>query len=416
MSSSSKLSHLSTVVGKRDTSLGLNLSSAQAINLPANTKSEILIIPSTSAPAFGSYFVLDFREKNCMVNEFVINYNATAITGRSGDATNYPRFSPASFWASRIEVVINGTVVDTIYNTQQFVMKQLSQENEDRILTNSGEGNYASGAQRRTLASTASQNYYVKLKTLFDAINYPVFAEQHAIQLRVYMDSLANVVALSGGTGTAVATLNSCNLIAKITRLSSEMVANRSALMTRTPEHSIFHQLRYGTFTVNSGVSSTSIVLTPIVGNVAFIFFVVRTATAMTMDSAFVFNAIKNFAIIDNGGANCVGGQAIPSALCLQYLMRNWSRSSYTAETSVGSNIDGSVSDNGANVYGWSFSSAPCEALDSGVLLGSRRFQGSEQLQIEFPSSLGAGVQVDVFAYCEAVLEQGSNLVKVHAL
>jgi hypothetical protein len=96
--------------------------------------------------------------------------------------------------------------------------------------------------------------------------------------------------------------------------------------------------------------------------------------------------------------------------------MKQWSRSTYTSENSLGSSLAGTVTDNGANVYGWSFSSSPTEALDNGVLLGSRRFLGSEQLQIQFNSSLGANVQVDVFAYCETILEQGVNVVKVIAL
>jgi hypothetical protein len=295
-------------------------------------------------------------------------------------------------------------------------MKQLCFEDEDRVLLNNMEGNYASATQRALLASTASQNYYVKLKTLFDQTHYSLLADQHSVQLKIYMDSLTNLVEQSTGVGTPVATINSVNLIAKITRLPLEIASNRLSLMARKPEDSIFHSLRYGTFTINSGVTSANIVLTPIVGSVAMLIFVIRTSTALTQGGFFNYNALANFAIIDAGGSNCVGGQVIASQLCLQYLMGHWSRSSYTSETSIGSNLAGTLVNNGANVYAWSFSSSPQEALKDGLLLGSRRFIGSEQLQLTFPSALAANVQVDVFALTESMLKQDANTVRVMAL
>ena len=145
-------------------------------------------------------------------------------------------------------------------------------------------------------------------------------------------------------------------------------------------------------------------------------FFVVRNSNALTQNSAFSFTAIKDFAILDSTSANCVGGQPIPSALALQYLNSFNCKSSYSSETSVGSNIAGTVVNNNANVYCWSFSSNLNEALLNGLLLGHRKFLGNEQLQISFTASLASAVQVDVFAYCQSTLEQGANYVKVYAL
>ena len=56
------------------------------------------------------------------------------------------------------------------------------------------------------------------------------------------------------------------------------------------------------------------------------------------------------------------------------------------------------------------------EALHHGLLLGYRKFFGNEQLQITFTGALGAGVQIDVWAFCQPVFEQGSNYVKAMAI
>jgi hypothetical protein len=52
------------------------------------------------------------------------------------------------------------------------------------------------------------------------------------------------------------------------------------------------------------------------------------------------------------------------------------------------------------------------DSLGTGKLNGSRLFQGAEQLQITFTSTLAANVQVDVYAMTESILEIGPNYVK----
>jgi hypothetical protein len=157
-------------------------------------------------------------------------------------------------------------------------------------------------------------------------------------------------------------------------------------------------------------------VLTPFVGNIVSLFFVVRPTASLTGDNCFKFTKTKDFAILDSSSANCVGGQALVSPLCLQYLNNYYSKSSYTSETDIGSNLKGDAVDNKANVYCWSFSANPVQALEKGLLLGHRRFLGNEILQLSFTASLSSAVQVDVFAYCQSAIEQGAGFVKIYAL
>ena len=287
---------------------------------------------------------------------------------------------------------------------------------EDRIYRNNLCGNYASQNQRQTLAAYAS-TLYVNLKTYFDQCHIPILSDSHSVQLRFYVDSLTNCYTQTTAyTGTAVATIQSASIVCKVLRLDINTAQNRLNAMIKKPEHNIYHSLRYAQFGITSGVTSSTVVLTPIVGSVAFLFFTVRNSNALTGDSAFKFNAINNFNILAASGSSLVGGQPIPSQLAIQYLQQYYSRSSYTTETSIGSILTGATNDNGANLYAWSFSQDPVEAITMGRALGAQKMIGAEQLVLTFPSSLGSNVQVDVFAFCESILEQGVNYIKTYQM
>ena len=416
-SNATNISTLNSVIKPRNKRLGLNLNDDQStIAAPSNLKSEIVTIPAVSQPQFGSYFIFDVKERNCIISDLVINFNVSAISGISSASTNYPHFVPATFWMSKIELVINNVTIDTLYPLQLWTAQQFFNDDEDRILINNMQGNYASVAQRYTISSTTS-NYYVKLRSFYNECNIPILSDAHNLQVRVYMDSLANLVDKSAaGTGTAAATLNSANIICKVTKLPSEIASARLNAMIKSPEHNIFHNIRYSPFAISSGTSNSTIVLTPFVGNVAALFFTVRKTSELTANNCYQFTKIKDYAILDSSSSNCVGGQVIPSALALQYLNNFYSKSSYSSETDIGCNIAQTVTDNKANLYCWSFSSNIVMAQQSGLLLGHKKMTGSEQLQINFTGSLAAAIQVDVWAYCQSAIEQSAGFVKVYAL
>jgi hypothetical protein len=335
--------------------------------------------------------------------------NTTALTGITGGTSN--RLSPAWFWWSRIELVINGVIVDTLYPTQQFFLNQILYDNVDRIMNNNGAGNYASITQRALMASTAGSNSIINLHTMFDESHVSLLSDSHSVQLRVYFDTVANLYA-GGGTGTPLMTMNFANLICKTTRLTPDVAQNKLANMQSQPEHQLYHDLRYGIFNINAGVSTSQIVLSSIVGKVAFFFFTAKFVNALTGDGAFTYNKITNFSILDSTSQNITSGQPITDAISLNYLASYWTNSSYLSETSSGSNINGTIVNNGANVYCWSFSSNPMNALTEGRLLSSRQFYGNEQLQITWTGSLASNVQVECYAMTESIFEQGVMTVK----
>ena len=341
------------------------------------------------------------KSPNLLYHNITLQFNLGAVTGSS------PVGYFSSCWAffSRIELVQGGNVIKTIQGNQQFLKNQLFEWDEDRIAINNAAGNYASTAQRTTLSSTSTTNtLYANLRTYFDEIGgVPVLNDQHAIQIRVYMDTLTNVFKLTSGTLTSVA-INSVNAICKTTKLDPVTGNNQLMAMSAHPFHHIFHDNVYFPYSVPSGVTTSTTVLAGITGNVSAIYFTIR-ANIVT-DQIFVYSQLASFAIQDNTGTNIVGGQVVPASLAANLLNKDWCKSSYFSETSFGTN------DQKANFYCWAFSADIIDAVSHGKCLSSRKFTGQETLVLNFPSALGAAVQVDCYALVESVLEISPTSVK----
>jgi hypothetical protein len=132
-------------------------------------------------------------------------------------------------------------------------------------------------------------------------------------------------------------------------------------MLMKKPLHYYMSELRYGFYSVNSGVASTTLVLNNIVGNVPFLFFTVKQTSLLYKDGYFQFTPITNFAILDNTSTNIVGGQALPSTLVLNLLSKDWCESSYLQETALG------LTNNNSYVYLYSFCKDPVNYLKHGV-------------------------------------------------
>ena len=451
----------------------LNIPASQHTTVPRNMEHSIITVPQTSQAQFGSYFVIDCKENNVAIHDLTLNFNVSALTGLTvyttqtptltavinsnvitvssatglnvgmkvtavglpsntyitnisgttvyvnslttaalsgtassitGDAIN---FIPASLWFQRVDLVIGGNIIDSYYGQCNYLLSNLFNIDEDRIYINNQMGNYSSIAQRALMASQTS-NYFVNLKSLFNQIHLSTLTPNHQIQLRVYMNNLADIV--GNATGTPAATLNYCNLVARVSRLNPEQAQNKLIQITQQPTHNYFLESRYGTFAIPAGNSSSQIVLTPIVGSVAFMVFIVRNTTNVTQSLSFNYQPITNFALLGSSSENIVGGQPLTSALALQVLNQYWVESSYTSETSLG------LTDNKSNVYLYSFSADPVTSMKNASQYSSRSFFGNEQLQITWASSLINPVQVDVFCMMNSVLEQGAGYIKKMSL
>jgi hypothetical protein len=351
---------------------------------------ETIIIPSTNTPTWGSMFTIDLREQSCIVQKLTLQFNLSAITVMTSGM-----YVPAQFFVDHIDYVQNGQIIDTYYPLDQFVRAQVFQRDEDRVLENIAAGSYSSTSQRIALAATAS-TYHLHLYDYFrQAKQIPMIENAHQLQLKVFLNPLANVTA---GTGSATASILGVNLLAKVIRLR-ESEANSLRVAMKKQLHFKFNDLKQQTFTVASGSTSTGgLVLTALTGPVPYLFFVVRPSASLTGNGAFAFTAISSFELLNSAGQNFVGGQPISNSQALLCLGNDIAKSSYLAETALG------ITNNNANVYLYSFCGDAVESEHNGISSGVHNFTGNEQLKITFASSLGANVQVDVYAYVESVL------------
>ena len=190
--------------------------------------------------------------------------------------------------------------------------------------------------------------------------------------------------------------------------------------------------MRYGTTTIQSGVSTYNYVLNSITGNVAFLFAIIRQtgSTNGQPNDPNEYQPVLNFSILDSTSTNITGGQPVPLSLVQQYLSRKWTASSYYSDIR---NVKGNFNDGNllndafytsyandpsryyeSNSYAimYSFCENPVEAVNSSVSSGAFRFFGSEQLQIQFSSATTVAQNMDVYAFVESALEVSPTYVK----
>jgi hypothetical protein len=378
---------------KRVTSdMGLNIPASQYTNVE-NMAHETIIINSNTPPLWNTQVNFDIREKNCLLHNLCLKFNVSAISG----VTN-AYFTPAWFWFNHIDLVVNGTIIDTLYGNQQFLQHQLFNFDEKRKFNNITAGDYASVTQRKALAS-ATNDYYVPLWSFFKQTHMPLLYQKDDIQLRIFMDSAYNnIITPASSTGTPLATFNSLQVLANVSKLGNAEVLYRQKDLRLNAQYYQYNRLCWGNWTIQTGASNTSIILTAVTGPVSFLKFVVRPVGS-SGDNYFNYLPIKDFAILNSGGSNIVGGSVIPSAQALYVLNRDWTRGSYSTE---------------ANVYIYSFGASPVDTITTGKLYNYYRFKGSEQLIINFTSSLTQPVTVDVYAYINSAVQlSASNTQKL---
>ena len=217
----------------------------------------------------------------------------------------------------------------------------------------------------------------------------------------MYLDSLQNVYNANGSTlSTVQPILNSCSLLAKVSRLHNSHVEHVHRSLRSAPHHYKFTETRYQQYTMSAQPSAiqTTIQLTSIVGKVSFFYFTVRPTTGTTGDNQWTFLPITSFNILDSTGQNISGGQPVLASLSQTLLNEDHILSTY-------------LSSKDANVYLYSFSAAAHSSARDGLSLNYHPFQGNEQLQILFSSAIPS-VSVDIFAFTEAVLEIAHGGVK----
>ena len=294
-----------------------------------------------------------------------------------------------------MEIVCNNNIIDTIYPEEQWLRNQLFEYDEKRRYVNKLCGDYSDASQRNALA-TVQSDYYIPLWSFFKQTHLSLITNSHEVQLRCYWNSAINNINVGTLTGTPQSTINSGVLLVKLTRHNPMTIQQKiKDIPSNSPFHSRFTELRYGTYTINSGTASTNIVLTSIVGPVAFLMFIVRNSANLTGSNYYNFQAIKDFSILDSSSTNITGGVQISHSEAILLLNKDYVLSSYCTETN-------------ANVYIYAFSGNISDVVHSGRSFGYHYFSGNEQILINFNSQITENKQVDV--YTRIVIAQLNNL------
>jgi len=384
-------------------SWGLFTSPHQSANLGSSDilKQELLIVPSTSTPVFGSTFIIDFKQKGVILNNISLAFNVGAVSGLTPTTAYY--FIPAIFWITKMDVIVGGVIIDTLYGQCQFLKKNLfSNGDEDRKSYNQAMGSYSNTATQLNALATASSQYIVDLDTVFNQSVLHFVDGMPDVQLRITLDTVANCLYENSATGTASATISSCNLLAKVSRTSPELNNSTAVALKRHGAlHNLYHSTLYMPVVAQSGISTISIPLTALNGNIAGIFFTVQPTASLIDLGNYAYTQITSYNILSNGGNSLVGGQPISDAMSRFQLGKYYFDSTFLCETTSNS-----------YVYFYSFSCDIKKALETGSCLGSHRFSGAEILQINFASALTATNQINIWALQESCLELTHNGVR----
>ena len=354
---------------------------------------------STTVPSLGAYFIIDLKQKQILINQLRLEFNVTSNM----------ILLPSFWWINYIEVMANNTIIDTIYADSLFLYTQYHSNDMERLLINTSTGAYNAPNELHhywgnNSGDSVTKNVYLNIKSFFEQSGYSLHNQNHEIQLRIYMNSNITSPDNSGEISYSPSVvINSCNLIAKVTRI--EKTSQQELIqLTKTPKHHIYHSTQRMTQVVQSGVSNTTIVLSALTGQVFMLFFVVRpTSTLSTVPFAYL--KIKNFAINDSSGTNIIGGTVEleeRNRLSMAYEWAN--QSTFSVEPELGTAL--------SYAYCWSFSANTRHAYKTANHYGTQKFQGNEQLLLTFDSSLTSAHQVDIYALVESSLIQKADRIE----
>ena len=316
----------------------------------------------------------------------------------TGVIANVPAPISAFKWFTNVTYSYQGSVVDTVTSDQNFIHQQISFDDQDRIYINTASGNYQSQASRYLLGQT-SNIYQVPLRSLINQIQPEILnSSAHSIRVAVTLDSLVNILDVGLLTGASM-TINSVSLLVKMQKLDIPTINYKLNQLLRIGKYQdIFCSNLQQQFTVLAGATSAIINLPNFINsNINYIYFTIRPINSLTKSASFNYvNNIVSYHLINSSGESLCGGQPILSNIGLYVLNRDSTRGS--SSTAIGS-----------STFFWFHSTDPIRTLQTGTPLGSRLYNGSENLTLVFNNALAINQQVDIYASAVSIFNQTTN-------
>jgi hypothetical protein len=251
------------------------------MSLPKGMRHHTQKIAAQQNPAWGSWFTIRITEMNVSLDSLLIEFTTSSITGLTISNSGTAAYLPAPFWATRIDVYLGSQLIESIPSTANFLIQQLlvPASEEKRLMRNTAAGLYSSHTARATL-SASTNTWYLAVPSFWRQASFQMLDGMPDLELRIQMANLADSYTLTTGstaTGTPASTFTGCNAVCQFSRLPPSVSNYTKALMSKSLLHYGFQDIAHATFIVNSGVTSTNLVLSAITGFVSSIIFVLRT-------------------------------------------------------------------------------------------------------------------------------------------
>ena len=387
----------------------LNLPTDQAQNAYPKGADTFKILPAVSATvSFGN--IVDFVVNPAdidVLKKVYLALNVSQLTATGSSPTGVAFHNDARFLISHYDVILpDGSVAETTYPDSPYIRSLLVLTNEEKNRIYRGVAN-ATLTTRGTLNGASGQTFYVPLWGFWNCgKGFVMKSLTGAIRIRVYLETLANVTVVASGTATASsATISSAFLYIQGKDYSSNPMAINSIVASNKKAGSVQQMfltpVQMNRQVLNAGTNSYSVTLSSLIGNYAFLAFIVRTQAHVNTGYANAYDTYEtcqSFALKTSNGA-LINGVTYPADFAQEMLTVGY--------------FGGDVTDVAAGlgttapkaVYVIPFAEDPVAALKWGHQTGSFSFTGFEQLQINFASALGSNYVVDVIGWQYKYLE-----------
>jgi hypothetical protein len=379
----------------------LNVPTSQALSMPKGYRHYVQKISSATTPSFGSWFTIRVTEKGVALDGVTLEFQTSALTGLTVTNSGTAALPAAHLWVDRIDIYVGTQLIESLSGMANFLTNQLLAHpmEEKRTMANVAAGVYNSHTIRAT-KSASTEFWYLPIASFFNQSSYPLLSTAD-LEFRIQLSPLASIYTLTTGstaTGTPACTINSCQAICQFSRLPQSIANYTSSLLAKSPLHFGFKDIQAQTFTVASGVTSTSLVLSAINGCVSTIIFCIRSASPVN-NNVLTFNTtMSSFEILSGSSENIVGGQPITDILSRYVQGQRFTNTLFLND--------------GPGTYMYSHSIDPVETFNSSAQLGAHQYTGGEILRLNFSTALAAAAQVDVFALTHAAIEMTPSGVK----
>lgn len=308
----------------------------------------------------------------------------------NNDATNSAKLVIAPYQANRIEVLLNGSPLDTQYADHIWSERILLNDDEHHIQRGINEGYdpaTMSHSSKCDIPAGGTETFYLKLDNFITQANVFLPLIKQTLTLRVYFKGGNTQFRSTGASDSTDISLQSCELIVEGVKYKPCITNSVIKQYGKMPHVYRFYKHEYVPIAGRQiNTTLTSIPLTEFTGKTPMLTAIVKDNGASGADLYSGFNELTNLHLFDNASRAVGVYQDAEGELFLNNLIPSHFPTSKTAIA-------------GVKLYVWPFAVFPQLAIEAGSASGSQKMESNMQVQIRAGT---AGLYDIVFlAYAE---------------